>query len=63
MGQVIGATDRVAGEVTERPVHVHEVLSTIYRHVGIDVQRMQFTDPSGRPRYLLDIRRPIRELL
>ncbi len=63
MGQVIGATDRVAGEATERPVHVHEVLSTIYHHLGIDVESMQLIDPSGRPRNLLDIRRPIRELL
>ena len=55
-GQVIGATDRMAGEVTERPVHVHEILATIYRHCGIDPEQTQLIDPQGRPRYLLDHR-------
>jgi hypothetical protein len=63
MGQTIGATDRTAGEPTSRPVHSHEILSTIYRHVGIDTRNTQLTDPTGRPRYLLDMREPIRELI
>jgi hypothetical protein len=44
-------------------VHVHEILSTAYHHLGIDVNRTQLTDATGRPRYLLDVRNPIRELL
>ena len=63
MGQVIGATDRMAGEPTERPVHVHEILATIYRHCGIDPEETQLIDPTGRPRYLLEHRKPIAELL
>ena len=63
MGGVIGATDRRAAEPTKRPVHVHEILSTAYHHLGIDVDRTQLTDATGRPRYLLDVRNPIRELL
>ncbi len=63
MGQVIGATDRSAGEPIQRPVHIHEVLSTLYNHLGIDVANTQLVDPDGRPRYLLDVRHPIRELL
>jgi len=63
MGQVIGATDRMAGEPTERPVHVHEILATIYRHCGIDPEETQIIDPNGRPRYLLDHRQPISELI
>ncbi|MFP6658389.1 MAG: DUF1501 domain-containing protein [Pirellulales bacterium] len=63
MGQVIGATDHAAGEPTSRPVHAHEVISTIYRHLGIDPRDTQLIDPSGRPRYLLDVREPIHELL
>ena len=63
MGQIIGATDRMAGEPTERPVHVHEILATIYRHCGIDPEETQLIDPTGRPRYLLEHRRPITELL
>ena len=53
----------MAGEVTERPVHVHEILATIYRHCGIDPEQTQLIDPQGRPRYLLDHRKPIAELL
>jgi hypothetical protein len=63
MGQTIGETDRAAGEPTSRPVHSHEVLSTIYRHVGIDARSAQLTDPTGRPRYLLDFCEPIHELI
>ena len=63
MGQVIGATDRMAGEPTERPVHVHEILATIYNHCGIDPEKTQLIDPNGRPRYLLDHRKPIAELV
>ena len=62
MGQVIGATDRIAGEPTDRPVHVHELLATVYRHVGINVRETQLIDPAGRPRYLLDHHDPIHEL-
>ena len=62
MGQVIGSTDRAAAEPASRPVHVHEILSTMYRHLGIDATKTQLIDPTGRPRYLLDVRKPIREL-
>jgi len=63
MGQVIGATDRMAGEAIERPVHVQEILAMIYHHCGIDPEKTQLIDPTGRPRYLLDHREPITELL
>ena len=33
-GQVIGATDRLGGELAERPVHFGEVLATLYQHLG-----------------------------
>ncbi len=63
MGQTIGRTDRAAGEPTNRPVHAHQILSTVYRHLGIDAEKTQLTDPAGRPRYLLDVREPIHELI
>jgi hypothetical protein len=53
-GQVIGATDRLAGEATERPVTFGEVFATLYHHLGIDTQRATLTDLSGRPQYLVD---------
>ena len=62
-GRVVGSSDRIAGEPDLRAVHIHEVLSTLYRTVGIDTQKVQIIDPAGRPRYLLDVRAPIRELL
>ncbi len=63
MGQTIGATDRAAGEPTNRPVHAHQILATIYNHLGIDAEHTQLIDPAGRPRYLLDVRDPIDELI
>ncbi|MCP4189110.1 MAG: DUF1501 domain-containing protein [Planctomycetaceae bacterium] len=62
-GQVIGATDRWAAEVTSRAVHYQDVLATLYHHLGIDALATTITDPSGRPQYLLDHGQPIRELI
>jgi hypothetical protein len=53
-GQVIGATDKVAGEATERPVAFGEVFATLYHHLGIDVSKVTLDDFSGRPQYLID---------
>lgn len=63
MGGIIGATDQRASVPTTRPVHIHEILSTAYHHLGIDVKNTLLTDTAGQPRYLLDVRNPIRELL
>jgi hypothetical protein len=52
-GQVIGATDRDAGQAKDRPVHVQEVFATLYQHLGIDADTT-VPDKSGRPMYLLD---------
>ena len=62
MGQVVGSSDRLAGDAVV-PVHVHQVHSTLYHALGIDVETTQFTDPGGRPQYLLDNRQPIKELV
>lgn len=61
-GQAIGATNRLGEFATERPVHVQEVLATLYHNLGINVSSTTLTDPSGRPQYLVD-REPIRELI
>ncbi len=53
-GQVIGATDRLGGEATDRPVHFQDVLATLYHNVGIDVSNTTLVDLSGRPQYLVD---------
>ena len=63
-GQVIGATDRIAGEATSRPVTFGEVFATLYHNLGIDVNQTTITDLNGRPQYLVeDNAQPIAELM
>ena len=52
-GQVIGATDRLGGEATERPVMFGEVFATLYQRLGIDVAKTTLDDLTGRPQYLV----------
>lgn len=60
MGQVIGATDKFGGHPSDRALDPHDILATIYHHLGID-HRHQFKDPAGRPIALTD-GTPIAEL-
>ena len=53
-GQVIGSTDRLAGEAVDRPVHFQEVFATLYRNLGIDTSAATLTDLNGRPQYVVD---------
>jgi len=53
-GQVIGATDRLGGEATERPVQFGEVFATLYQNLGIDVSKVTLPDLAGRPQYLVE---------
>jgi hypothetical protein len=62
MGQVIGSTDARGEFPKDRPYRIANVLSTLYRAIGID-PATTFRDGTGRPRYLLDEREPVRELL
>ncbi|HSZ55813.1 MAG TPA: DUF1501 domain-containing protein [Tepidisphaeraceae bacterium] len=63
-GQVIGATDRQAGECTHRPVQFGEVFATLYHNLGIDTGKITLPDLSGRPQYLVDNNaQPIKELV
>jgi len=61
-GQVIGATDRSGGGVTERPVHYKDVFATLYRNLGINPRQFTIDDPHGRPQYLLDEGEPLSEV-
>ncbi|MEC9037344.1 MAG: DUF1501 domain-containing protein [Verrucomicrobiota bacterium] len=63
VGQVIGATDRYAAEAVQRPVHYKDVIATLYHNLGIDPQQTTVEDSSGRPHYLLQDCRPIKELI
>jgi hypothetical protein len=63
-GQVIGATDKIGGEATERPVAFGEVFATLYQRLGIDVSKATLTDLTGRPQYLIEGNHaPMRELI
>ncbi len=62
-GQVIGATDRLGGEITERPVHFGEVFASLYQHMGINPLTTTVADPTGRPHYLVDGFNPLPELI
>jgi hypothetical protein len=47
-GKVVGKTDRIAGDVTERPVSPKDVLATTYHLLGLDPEAL-LTDRTGRP--------------
>ncbi len=62
-GQVIGATDRIAGEAVSRPVTFGELYATIYKNLGIDAGRATVSDLEGRPQHLVEEGgEPIKEL-
>lgn len=63
-GQVIGSTDRIAGEAASRPVTHAELQATLYHNLGIDVEQTTLQDLTGRPQYLVeDQGRPLREVI
>ena len=63
-GQVIGATDRLGGEASERPVHFQEVFATLYNNMGINPNTTTVPDLAGRPQYLVDDQfLPMKELV
>jgi hypothetical protein len=62
MGQAIGSSTSRGERPQDRPVSASQVLATFYTAMGIDPSRT-FLDGSGRPRYILDDRQVINELL
>ncbi len=61
-GTVVGASDDKGGEPVEAPYRPENVLAMVYRHLGLDPSR-KFKDNTGRPRYVLDNRGLIKELV
>jgi hypothetical protein len=61
-GRIAGATDARGERALGRPFRPADVLATLYHALGIDPS-LTFPDQFGRPRYILDDREPIRELL
>jgi hypothetical protein len=66
-GQVIGASDRRAAYVADRPVSMGDLFATLYKALGIDWTKTYMT-PIGRPVYIANGRddsrgEPIREIV
>jgi uncharacterized protein (DUF1501 family) len=62
-GKVIGATDRRGEDVVERRISVHDFLATVYRHLGVKTEDVQFQNFAGRPIPILNEGTPIPELV
>jgi hypothetical protein len=62
MGQAIGASTARGERPQDSRYTVPQVLSTLYRAVGIDPART-FPNGAGRPMYVVDDRSPVRELV
>jgi hypothetical protein len=62
MGQVIGETDTRAEKSSSGHITFQNVIGTIYHVLGVD-PRTTLPDFTGRPQYLLDDHRPVRELV
>ena len=62
MGQAIGATNARGEYPTDRRYSVPQLLSTLYRTIGIDPAQT-FRNHAGRPVHILDDREPVAELV
>jgi hypothetical protein len=62
MGQAVGATTAKGERPKDRPYTASQVLSTIYRQLGID-PATTFPNGAGRPMYVLDDREVVKELV
>ncbi len=60
-GQVIGSSDRVGGEPTDRPLTPKDLAATIYSFLGLD-PTVEYASAQGRPFPVLDGGEVIREL-
>lgn len=61
-GKVLGSSSRNGEKPGERPVHVQEVLATVYSRLGID-PALKIRDREDRPVSILPDAHPVRELL
>ena len=62
MGQVIGRSSRNVEVPEEGPVHPQDVMATILHMYGLD-PKLQFTNPQGRPMYMIEQGRLIKDLV
>ncbi len=62
VGQVVGSTDEEAAHPKENPLAPEDLWATVYRFLGIDINRT-FTDHTGREVRILSNGKPIAELI
>ncbi len=62
MGQAIGQSDAKAEYAKERPLSPEDVLSTMYRVLGVD-QNLEYYNEAQRPVKILNSGEPIKELV
>ncbi len=62
-GQWIGAIDRRGEQAVERRLGIGDFVATVYRHLGVDAERVEIPDFSGRPIPILQGGQPIEERL
>lgn len=62
MGQVIGSTDTMGSDADDNPVHIREVVATLYHALGID-PHTNFLDGQQRPTPLIHDADPIAQLI
>lgn len=60
-GIVVGATDKQAAEVVDRPITPQDMCATVLDRLGIDYTRVLHT-PLGRPVAMVDDGHPVREI-
>lgn len=60
-GQVIGSTEKDAGQIKERAVTPGDLAATIFQHMDVPVN-VHYIDNRGRPRFVIEQGEPIREL-
>lgn len=63
MGQAIGTSTKYAEDAKDRPIHLQEVFATLYHTLGINVKEQTILDSAGRPQYLVEQRKVIKELV
>ena len=59
---IVGSSNRKGEVPADTPYRPESILAMMYRHLGIDASKT-FNDPTGRPRYLLEERELIQEIL
>jgi hypothetical protein len=62
MGQTVGESDAKATRPATKSIKPQDLMATVFHVLGID-QKLQFVNQGGRPVYMLEDGKPIRELV